>query len=185
MDDDKRQRLIDAAKALLANVPKRELPIVVLNKALFYLDLACLRDVGEALTQNTFVALPLGPVVAKYDKRLVATLVNAGVASQRAEGLSKPLRLLDTVDTPRFQSEIDKLVVTIAKWSSTLSASAASDISHANPGWLLARAEGGHKQPKPINMYIAMQQILDDDPWLSEPISDTLIAQADLPGIPW
>lgn len=174
-----------AATALLSRVPERALSIVVLNKLLFYLDLACLRDTGETLTGNPFVALKHGPVVAKYQKRLVGALVEAGVATQGSDGLAKPVRLNEGVDGPELKSEVEPLVEKIAQWSHSLSATRASDISHENLGWRLARAAGKDQEPKPINMYIAMQQIMDEDPWLEEPVDEAVLAVADEPGIPW
>ncbi len=76
----KKQKLTDAAAAILRCAPNNELNIVVLNKALFYVDLVSLRDYGNTLTENTYIALENGPVVAKYQQRLVKPLAEARIA---------------------------------------------------------------------------------------------------------
>ena len=58
--NEKSERLIEAAAAILNAAPDRRLNAVVLNKALFYLDLASLRDRGETVTHNSYIALEKG-----------------------------------------------------------------------------------------------------------------------------
>ena len=66
-----------------------------------------------------------------------------------------------------------------------------SDFSHDNPGWRIAHEDeklaDGRKQV--VDMNIAMQQIIDDDPWIDEPRGDALRAAcraADTTlGLPW
>ena len=50
--NEKSERLIEAAAAILNAAPDHRLNAVVLNKALFYLDLASLRDRGELLIRS-------------------------------------------------------------------------------------------------------------------------------------
>lgn len=58
----------------------------------------------------------------------------------------------------------------------------ASDFSHQNPGWQLAwnhfLRDG---KPVAVNMRIAMQQIVESDPWMQVPLSsdDEILAAAD------
>lgn len=182
---DNRVRLLDAAVALLRNAPERTFHIVVLNKALFYLDLASLRDLGDTVTHNTYIALPMGPVVARYDKRLVTALEKEGLAEQRPDGLAKPVRLISDRRPEHLSVPQLELAARVAHWAKDLSSTYVSDYSHRNPGWLLARTRGGGNVPKPINMSIAMQQIMDEDPWLDEPIPDHILDRARLADDPW
>lgn len=58
----------------------------------------------------------------------------------------------------------------------------ASDYSHENPGWELAWNEFQRtKRPTVVNMRIALQQIIEDDPWMDTPLlnDDELLAAAD------
>ena len=58
----------------------------------------------------------------------------------------------------------------------------ASDYSHKNPGWQLAWDDFlGSKKPCVIDMRVAMQQIIEDDPWMDEPMvnEDEMLAAAD------
>ena len=58
----------------------------------------------------------------------------------------------------------------------------ASDYSHENPGWRLAWNEFRRSgKPCPINMRVALQQIVEDDPWMDWPLlnDDEILAAAD------
>lgn len=168
-NDDRRERLTEAAVALLSASPSRRLLTTNLNKALFYLDLSALIDGGRTLTGSAYVALEQGPVVARYQDRLLKPLVEGGLAEQLREGEAMPVQLIVPKQRYRFLSETDLLAAkrigdvfgrSTAKW--------ASDFSHANPGWILARKESEvDKRPRPINMLVAMQQLADDDEWLA------------------
>lgn len=70
-----RNKLLEAAMALLQASPRQQLNVVVLNKALFYLDLHALRDYGTTVTDQEYVALPQGPVVDSYKEILIKPLV--------------------------------------------------------------------------------------------------------------
>ncbi len=189
--DEKRIRLVEAAAALLGAAPDRCLKIVSLNKGLFYLDLASLRDHGETFTHNTYVALEAGPVIAKYKTRLIRPLVEDGIAKQDTEGRSAPVSLLRLPKFVRMTDEVAKLARKVAHWCSGKYAEELSRYSHKNPGWLIARDEErhGNGEKQSINMFIAMQQILDRDPWLDEPISESIRAACKLAdsqeGEPW
>lgn len=173
---EKGQRLIDAAVALLASSPDRKMLAVQLNKALFYLDLAALRDEGRTLTGNTYLALEQGPVVAKYKDRLIKKLEDHGLARQTQDGSRKPIELI-VESTIGLGPDHRELAKQVAGWICNHSSTELSEISHRNPGWKLAfsKREGG--QPKAIDLLIAMQQIADRDPWLDEKLSAELQAE--------
>lgn len=180
-NNEKTMRLLEAASALLESAPSRRLNIVVFNKALFYLDLLALRDFGHTATGSTYLALPMGPVVAKYEKRLVKALTNAGIARQVTDGMAKPVELVSPL------SEYHHLTPEERKYASAIAASVGkhtsadvSEFSHENLGWRHA-FENGNKLGKPaapIDMHLALQQVCDDDPWLTEPADDALVAAA-------
>lgn len=178
---EQRQRLLEAAVAVLQAVPGRKLNAVVLNKALFYLDLIALRDLGHPITGSAYVALQNGPVVAKYKKRLIQALKDEGLAEQLDAGPAKPIRLKTAPETFAFVGDREReLVAEIAQGVGRFTSTRASDFSHDNPGWQMAQETGkmrGH--PAPIDMFIAMQQVLDDDPWLSEKLDDETRAIAE------
>ena len=177
-----KRRIVEAAAAVLGAVPERELNAVVLNKALFYLDLIALRDLGRDVTGSAYVALHQGPVVAKYKQRLISALESAGVAEQVQVGRAKPIRLkaLPESTEPLAPDEL-RLVDEVASFVGKLTSTKASDLSHENPGWQIAYSagQGQGSPPLPIDMLIAMQQVLDDDPWLSEDIDDETRAVAE------
>jgi uncharacterized phage-associated protein len=171
--DEKRTRLIEAAAVILDAAPRKRLNTVSLNKALFYLDLASLRDTGETFTGNTFIAIKYGPVVAKYPKRLIGALQEDGVARQESCGLASPVTLEAMPDTHAMTAEIRQVAREVADFCARRTAGFLSDISHKNPGWDIAWKEGQRKGYfRPINMLIAMQQIADDDPWLQRPLDE-------------
>ena len=174
---EKKTRLMEAAEALLSAAKDHELNVVNLNKALFYLDLHALRDLGHAVTGNTFIALEMGPVVAKYKQRLIKPLVEAGLAVQLQRGQARPVQLVKkTAHFEFLQKDEARIADKIGKWISSLSATDASKYSHENPGWDLAYSAGlkAHKTALPINLLIAMQQIAACDPWLNEPLTPAL-----------
>lgn len=182
--NEKCERLIEAASAILNAAPRQRLNAVVLNKALFYLDLASLRDHGATITQNTYVALQQGPVVAKYPQRLIGKLEELGIAKQFSEwDGSKPVVL---ENRPQHFQYIDAdaliLVSAVTSYFADLSSAAASEFSHDNPGWQLAWDEYRRTgAPTAVNMRIALQQIVEDDPWMDVPLLDDneILAAAD------
>lgn len=188
----KRKRLIEAAAAILEFTPQKKLNIVVLNKALFYLDLACLRDFGQPMSDNTFIALRQGPVVAKYPQRLIKAMSDEGIADQETtSGDAQPIALRKSLDHFEFINDHSKRVIqNIALWFSTKTSNEASEFAHENLGWKIAYQEGQGKNqpPKPINLHIAMQQIIDSDPWMDSDyvLSQDSISAADRDeGVPW
>ena len=145
---------------------------MVLNKALFYLDLAHLRDTGAVFTTTAYIALPLGPVVARYETKLIRPLEKAGIAVQGEDGFARPVRFTasETIETPSATDYIADLASKVANWAGELTSTKVSDFSHENLGWKFARNKHDGR-PSSINMTIAMQQVLDADPWLEEDLS--------------
>ena len=188
---EKCDRLIEAAAAVLNAAPLRRLNTVVLNKALFYLDLASLRDRGQTVTGNSFIAIQQGPVVAKYPQRLISQLQDRGIARQISEwDGSKPV-LLENCPSHFEYIDADTLLLAnaVTSYFAEGTSRQASEYSHENPGWRLAwnqyRRTG---KPCAINMRIALQQIVEDDPWLDRPMmnDDEILAAADEAcGVDW
>jgi hypothetical protein len=182
--NEKSRRLIEAASAVLNAAPDHRLNTVVLNKALFYLDLASLRDRAETITGNSYIALQQGPVVAKYNQRLIGEIEAQGIAKQVSEwDGSKPVLLESCPEHFQFvDADALILVSAVTSYFSGLSSRQASDFSHENPGWQLAwdtyRRTG---RPTAVNMRIALQQIVEDDPWMDLPLlnDDEILAAAD------
>ena len=171
---EKRRRLLEAAVAVLQGASDHSLKIVLLNKALFYADLVSLRDHGETLTGNTYIALEAGPVVAHYQKRLIRALEEEGFARQEADNGAKPVSLIKAPEEFLYLDEKDreragKMGGVVSGWTSA----GASDLSHENAGWQLAWRQGGGASlpPRPINLLLALQQMSDADPWLDEPLT--------------
>ncbi len=181
---EKKQRLIEAASAVLHAAPDHSLNVVILNKALFYLDLSSLRDHAETVTRNSYIALQNGPVVAKYSQRLIASLEEAGIARQISQwNGAKPLVLEKTPEHFEFLNSDEMILVSdVTNFFAGSTSTAASDFSHKNPGWQIAwnyfLREG---KPTKVNMRIAMQQIIESDPWMTIPLIDdeALLAAAD------
>jgi uncharacterized phage-associated protein len=163
------RKTVEAAAAILVEAGG-SLPITTLNKALFYADLTALVARGTQLTETAYLALKAGPVVAKYDSRVVGALVRAGWAQQdeAEDGFGKPVSLIAAPSILLLDEGEMKVAKLLAGWAKKRSAKQLSDFSHDNLGWKIAWEEGlGAGLPaKPINMLIAMQQIADSDDWL-------------------
>lgn len=165
---DSTERLVEAAMAILQAVPDMQMNIVVLNKALFYLDLVALRDFGKMVTNTRYVALPQGPVVDDYKIRLVGELVRRGWATQVAQGMAKPVKVARTLQAfPHLTHEEVSYASRVAAELKPLLSKTVSQRSHNNPGWIRAHARGSGTM---INMHLALQQIAEIDPWLDEPV---------------
>jgi hypothetical protein len=189
--NEKSDRLVEAACAVLGAAPGRRLNVVVLNKVLFYLDLASLRDQGTTITHNSYIALQQGPVVAKYTQRLVAQLETRGHGKQISEwDGSKPILLERNPEHNRFlDNDSMAIVCAVTSYFAEMTSQQASLYSHDNPGWQLAwddyRRTG---KPHPINLHLAIQQIVEDDPWMEAPLldDDEILAAADAgDGVEW
>jgi uncharacterized phage-associated protein len=185
------ERLIEATVALLENAPGRRMQVTNLNKALFYLDLLSLRDKGRTVTDNVYVALEQGPVMNGYQNEL-ETLSRIGLLRQDDNGMDKPVVLQCGRDTYRYMD--DYLRATAAEVSRRIAAKSATDVSkfsHKNPGWISAYGRGkpNSRGAMPINMRVAMQQVVDDDPWLTSPpdeeVSRCIGAAEPESGEPW
>lgn len=134
---------------------------------------------GKTVTRNPYIALPLGPVIAKYDKRIVNELTREGVLIQRdEENGAKPVVLKKREESLLLTHEEIELAHEIGKlFSEEFSSGRASVISHRNEGWEIAFKLGydAGKPPRAIDMNIALQQIVDEDPWMDEPIDPAVI----------
>lgn len=181
---EKSRRLIEAASAVLHAAPGQRLNAVVLNKVLFYLDLATLRDHGQSVTNNSYIALQNGPVIAKYSRRLIGKLEQLGIARQdsRWDG-SKPIVLEKRPEHFGYLTpDVMLLVSDVTEFFADSTSKSASDFSHKNAGWQIAwnqyRKSG---KPVAINPRIAMQQIIESDPWMEIPsvIDEDVLAAAD------
>ena len=76
-------------------------------------------------------------------------------------------------DTHAMTPEIRDVAREVAEFCARKTVTSLSDISHKNPGWDIAWKEGQRKGcVRPINMLIAMQQIVDDDPWMQRPLDE-------------
>jgi hypothetical protein len=162
--------LVEAA-ALLLEAAKGSLFITSLNKGLFYADLRAMLTTGSAITGTTYLALPAGPVIARYQRRVIGALADAGLAEQDdTDAKGKPLYLIGKPERKLVSAEHAKIIQRAADWAKARSTSALSKYSHKNPGWTAAYEAGlkAGRSAQPINMRIAMQQIMDDDPWMSE-----------------
>jgi hypothetical protein len=173
--EEKSQRLVEAAMAILCAAPERKLKIVQLNKALFFLDLIWLRDHGTTATHQTYIALEQGPVVAKYPERLVGELARRGLARQTEEGNSKPVVALQELTSYSY-FQAHELAKNIAEVFSRHTSKTLSDYSHDNPGWIAARtiSKAGAGQMTAIDMNIALQHFSIDDDWLDKPADEQL-----------
>lgn len=193
--NEKRRRLLEAAVAILRETPDGCLQITNLNKALFYLDLVALRDLGERITKTAFVALKQGPVVARYQRRVVGDLESAGWARQNdalGHDDARPVALCNAGRDLEFEylGEAERrLARAVAIHFSKTSAKAASDYSHRNLGWKTAFEQRHGKGAVPIDMHLALQQVAEDDPWLDEPADaefDQAVRDAEHLGVrPW
>ena len=183
-----RTKLLEAAMALLQGSSSQQLNIVVLNKALFYLDLHALRDLGKTVTDQEYVALPQGPVIDSYKEILIKPLVEGDFAEQLQEVAgtftSKPLRVKNRITTFSCLSEREQELARhiSAGFFNSFPSAAVSAFSHENPGWRAASAK--HQKGRPavkIDMLLALQQLGDDDDtaWLSEPLDADTMAICD------
>lgn len=191
--EERKQRIVEASWLMLRLAPAKRLNLVPLNEGLFYLDLCALRDLGLTFTKATYLALPYGPVVADYPRRLIQALEERGVArlEPAPEEIAKPIVLVTAPEVVYADTYIETKAAEVFEFVGRMSSTAASDFSHKNPGWRLAynTGLGGGKRAMPINMAIAMQQILDADAWLAEPLDErelSEIREAEAgPAVPW
>lgn len=182
-----RSKLLEAAMALLQAAPRQQLNVVVLNKALFYLDLHALRDFGTTVTEQEYVALDQGPVVDSYREILVKPLVEGGLAEQLQASAGgyrwKPLRVKNPLKTfvclDEREQELARYISASFLSSNSFISAAVSAFSHNNPGWRTAFSK--HEDGRPyvkIDMLLALQQLDSDDDdaaWLNEPLdADTM-----------
>jgi uncharacterized phage-associated protein len=171
-------RALEAAVALLEGAPSKRLQVTNLNKGLFYLDLVALRDTGDTLTGAPYVALKQGPVLDQYKVDLIPSLMAAGFARQDDQGMEKPVVLLKPCESYHYMDDyLRSMAAAIARHVASKTAASISEFSHQNPGWIAAFEDGQgiNVSPRRINMMLAMQQILDRDPWLDEPADEDVL----------
>jgi hypothetical protein len=158
------EHLLLASRALIA-AAGGAIQITNLNKALFYFDLVCLRDEGEAYTGANYVALEHGPVVDHYRSVLVEGLAKSGFVEVSDQPIfqytSTTLRNLGVV--PDLGSEVRNAVAQlVGGLAGGRRAVEMSELSHRNLAWRAAiRAGEGTR----IDLLVAMQQIVDHDEW--------------------
>ncbi len=189
----KANKLMEAAMVVLQATPQQQLNIVVLNKALFYLDLYALRDLGKVVTGQKYVALPQGPVVDQYKTRVVKSLSDAGLAKQLSTDTNaKPMRVVTPLERFHHLSADERLIAKeMGEGLNRFTSTAISTFSHDNPGWIIARQKYSESNPAPvINMQLALQQLADedDDAWIDEAVDETLMAsleKAEAATLPW
>jgi uncharacterized phage-associated protein len=161
-------RVVEAAMAILQATPGKRLGITVLNKALFYAELCTLRDTGQPLTGFDFLALPQGPVLAHYERALVRALEKNGLAEQAADGWEKPVlvrRAMEKFD--HLTAEERGIAELVARKIHDKSATWVSEYSHENLAWQHAFRIGVGTR---IDMDVALQQVVEDDPWMDEDV---------------
>jgi hypothetical protein len=164
MNADEKTPVIEAAMAILQATSKMRLGITVLNKALFYADLVALRDLGHSLTNSGYIALPQGPVLNHYERALIRDLDRQRLAEQIQEGWPKPVIVRQPITRfGRLTPEEVAIAQLVARKIEAKSATWVSEYSHENPGWQLAFRD---KIGSGIDMVLAMQQVVDDDPWM-------------------
>lgn len=163
--------LLEAASLLLSEAGGGLLT-TNLVKALFYLDIESLLETGKTATNETYVALKAGPVVQDYPTKLIQALEESKLALQEDDNPDyKPVVLLHGVKR-KFLSEVQmKILRKIAQWAKTETATAVSVFSHDNPGWVAAWKDGAGKGDE-IDLRLAMQQLVDDDPWMTQAWTD-------------
>lgn len=153
--------------------------ITALNKALFYFDLLTLLETGKMATNAKYVAFKRGPVVDGYKQQLVEAFEKAGLGKQFDEtGFEKPIVLAEDAQLALMTlttADVDRIARVHRLLAGRLSSAAAvSDYAHRNPGWQLAFAAGRNDPypSEPINMRIAMQQLVEEDPWMRPGLHD-------------
>ncbi len=167
----RRRRLAETAAFLLAEAGGA-LPIVSVIKGLFFSDLRALRDLGHQITEAKYIALKAGPVVCAYERHVIEALERAGIAQQEElEDGSKPLYLIADFAPKTLSPEEREIISAIAKWTKSKTPTELSEFSHMNPAWRKAwnSAASGKAINRDIDMMLALQQIVETDPWLESP----------------
>lgn len=152
--------LIEAAAVVLAGSPGKQLTVPALLDALFFLDLESLRDCGRTITNATYLATNDGAVVRDYERILLETMIAAGIVTLEYDDESKKVLLSNLLENfSHLQpGEIDRAFrATSVAWK-----------AQDNLGWQIAFANNGGSV---IDMNIALQQVVDPDPWLDEPFT--------------
>lgn len=163
-------RVVVAAAHALDAARNQQMKIVILNKTLFFADLFALRDLGHLITGSKYVALKMGPVVANYDRKIVKKMRKLGLAEQLSLGMAKPLKLTGDVPSGVLGDEEVDYVRAVAEKLAGKRSADVSEFSHENVAWRLAYEAGQARgeQACVVNLHLALQQIVDADPWLNQ-----------------
>jgi hypothetical protein len=155
-------RLSEAAVLALASSPHNTLSIDALHEALFYIDIFCYCELGHKMTGVEFVATRLGPRIR--DVEIVQSLTRLGFV--KSAGASVSLMRL-----PENMPHLTPAEITLARkvLRQPLDGSPAALRFSENPGWQIAMKKGEGNR---INLLTAMQQILEPDPWMDEPLTE-------------
>ena len=142
-------------------------------------------DVNDAVVREFWVLSEL-PSMESNDKsqRLIKPLEERGIARQISQwNGSKPIVLEGSPKHFEFlDSDALLTIADVTNFFADATSKSASDFSHMNLGWKLAwdryQREGN---PAAVNMRIAMQQIVESDPWMRVPLSsdEEILAAAD------
>ncbi len=160
------RRILEASAVALAST-EHGLGKVAINKVLFYADLHALLDHGESITESSYLALRMGPVVKGYERNIVEALAKEGCLKTGAARRLVVTHVPELQVLPSFAADI---LVAQAKRLEGLTAAHISELSHRNPGWKAAWeiAQEKNGQGQPINMLRAMEELLEPDPWMEE-----------------
>jgi hypothetical protein len=174
-DEDRREApspLLEAAGFILESAGGTLLTTQLI-KALFYLDCEAILELGAPFTGAIHVALQHGPIVESYNETLLRPLELARIAVQDNEaGMGKPVALTHAVKRKHLTPKQAELARARGFKAKEKNSTEWTSYAHENPGWIAAWRDGDG-QGSPINMRIAVQQLLDDDPWMSAPLTET------------
>ncbi len=164
--EERAERQLEVASLLLESARGQQFNAVVFNKAMFYADLVALRDIGRTVSGSDYTAAPKGPMLTNF-KKIVERLHDSGIAEQIEDGMAQPIRLIRPVRGHHLIEREIAIVKQVGAKCSSWTSARASDFSHENQGWTI----GLGADKRRINLVIAMQQVVDDDEWLDEPLS--------------
>lgn len=107
-----------------------------LNKVLFYLDFASYRDRSEGFTGLRYARAGFGPVPDQYEL-VMAALVDGDTLAFREQGEGQVVEASREADAGAFTASDISLLDAVCAFANTFAtASALSEFSHTEPGWL-------------------------------------------------
>lgn len=114
----------------------RDLYRTKLNKVLFYLDFAAYRETGAGFTGLRYAKAPFGPVPDQFEL-LMAGLIDGGSLSLRDQGNGQVVVAERPANPAVFSASDMSLLESVCSFADGFaSASALSDYSHGELGWL-------------------------------------------------